>query len=770
MRNELSGPIPPEIGNLTALESLNLLRNDLSGPIPPEIGNLTALRRLYLHGNELSGPIPPEIGNLTALEDLLLRVNDLSGPIPPEIANLTALRWLDLWANELSGPIPPEIGNLTALENLYLSENDLSGPVPPEIGNLTALRWLHLMDNDLSGPIPPEIGNLTALRWLDLHGNELSGRIPPEIGGLTSLEALTLSRNGLTGSVPPELGRLSALRDLSVAWNTGLRGALPRELTALRLEEFSTGGTELCAPADADFRAWLASMAAWAPFCTVEGTHAYLVQAVQSARTPVTLVANEPALLRVFVAADSGASASFPAVRARFFADGRELHAVSIPGSSRPLPTAANQAEDSLAHSANALIPASVLVPGLEVEVEIDPEDRLPSGIGVPGRWPAEGRRALDVGRVPPLELTLVPFLLENDPGRLRELADRVKNLTADDEVFRLTRDVLPVEAFNVTAHEPVWTSIVPNFDNHSAILSEVHALRIIEGGTRHYMGVLEGGGGVAAAPGWVSASGLWGPTIAHELGHNMSLGHAPCGDPDFLDEDYPYSNGSIGSWGYDFETEELVPPSRPDLMSYCHPDEWVSDYSFNRALGFRENLDTAPGATAAVRSVLLWGRTDPDGVPVLEPAFVVHAPPSAPREDGPFRLAGLTFGGDTLFALSFAAEEVADGEGGSAFAFALPVEDAWSVALDRIVLLGPGGSDMVEQAPADGGAGAANRATVLLLDEATGRPRGFLRRASAAALADLAGGAAGSVSRLPGPGLEALVSRGIPDAGAWRR
>jgi len=38
--NELSGEIPPEIGELTALETLNLSENKLTGSIPSELGNL----------------------------------------------------------------------------------------------------------------------------------------------------------------------------------------------------------------------------------------------------------------------------------------------------------------------------------------------------------------------------------------------------------------------------------------------------------------------------------------------------------------------------------------------------------------------------------------------------------------------------------------------------------------------------------------------------------------------------------------------------------
>ena len=78
---------------------IDLVRNNLSGPIPIEIGNLNKLRDIDLHSNNLSDIIPTEIGNLTNLEKLNLGSNDLSGSIPTEIGNLTDLV-------ELNGPAP----------------------------------------------------------------------------------------------------------------------------------------------------------------------------------------------------------------------------------------------------------------------------------------------------------------------------------------------------------------------------------------------------------------------------------------------------------------------------------------------------------------------------------------------------------------------------------------------------------------------------------------------------------------------------------------
>ena len=66
--NQLSGAIPPELGNLANLQNLDLGSNQLSGAIPPELGNLANLQSLNLNDNQLSGAIPPELGNLTNLE------------------------------------------------------------------------------------------------------------------------------------------------------------------------------------------------------------------------------------------------------------------------------------------------------------------------------------------------------------------------------------------------------------------------------------------------------------------------------------------------------------------------------------------------------------------------------------------------------------------------------------------------------------------------------------------------------------------------------
>ena len=121
--NGLAGPLPSDMQQLSALQTLNLYNNALTGPIPAELGQLGALTGLGLDQNALSGPVPAELGQLGALKGLFLDYNQLSGPIPTELRQLAALKCLSLSSNELSGPIPAELGQLAALEQLNLKSN-----------------------------------------------------------------------------------------------------------------------------------------------------------------------------------------------------------------------------------------------------------------------------------------------------------------------------------------------------------------------------------------------------------------------------------------------------------------------------------------------------------------------------------------------------------------------------------------------------------------------------------------------------------------------
>ena len=174
---------------------LILYQKQLSGTIPPELGELTELTNLNLNGNRLSGGIPAQLSQLSKLTTLHLHTNRLEGSIPPELGQLTNLRQLHLHNNGLSGPIPAELGKLANLGSLWLSDNRLSGEIPEELARLTSLAQLNLRSNRLSGSIPPKLGNLgTSLQRLRLGGNQLTGCVP---AGLADVADSDIKRLGL---------------------------------------------------------------------------------------------------------------------------------------------------------------------------------------------------------------------------------------------------------------------------------------------------------------------------------------------------------------------------------------------------------------------------------------------------------------------------------------------------------------------------------------------------------------------------------------------
>ncbi len=217
--NNLSGPLPAQLGDLAKLERMDFRSNNLTGPIPPELASLANLERMDLGSNSLAGPIPAELGGLVNLARLSLGDNELSGPIPPELGGLDHLTFLNLGSNQLTGAIPPAFGNFAELEQLYLDNNGLTGAIPTQLASLTKLARLYLHSNGLVGPIPATLGALTNLERLYLDSNRLTGSIPSELGSLADLERLHLSRNDLGGPVPASLASLDSLESLTVSGN-----------------------------------------------------------------------------------------------------------------------------------------------------------------------------------------------------------------------------------------------------------------------------------------------------------------------------------------------------------------------------------------------------------------------------------------------------------------------------------------------------------------------------------------------------------------------
>jgi EIX receptor 1/2 len=281
--------LPKFIGSLTKLQYLNLSYNYFFGTIPPQLGNLSnlisldisrnvmitedydhwliedhnldwlfhlsSLRHLDMSSVNLSKVVNwPDKVNMfpSLLEDLRLSNCELSMMVPPTLVNANcssplslldlsfnqlnssifpwlfkytnSLVHLDLRFNEIQGPIPKALGNMVALVHLDLSINNLEGSIPKALGNMVALVHLDLFSNKLEGSIPKALGNMVALVHLDLSSNKLEGVIP-NLSKLSLLRELHLSNNKLNGSSDNVLGKLSKLQFLDLSFNS-LKGII----------------------------------------------------------------------------------------------------------------------------------------------------------------------------------------------------------------------------------------------------------------------------------------------------------------------------------------------------------------------------------------------------------------------------------------------------------------------------------------------------------------------------------------------------------------
>lgn len=146
------------------------------------------VKRLVLRDNNITGPLPEQISQLTRLTLLDLGDNEITGPLPKSLNELDWLQRLILDNNRISGDIPDE-----------LAEIGFEGE-RREDGQTNGLRQLDLSDNELTGSLPDGFGSQWEMTVMELDGNEgMSGALPTSLVHLDSLRRLTFKNTGLCG-------------------------------------------------------------------------------------------------------------------------------------------------------------------------------------------------------------------------------------------------------------------------------------------------------------------------------------------------------------------------------------------------------------------------------------------------------------------------------------------------------------------------------------------------------------------------------------------
>ncbi|XP_061354088.1 leucine-rich repeat receptor protein kinase HPCA1 [Gastrolobium bilobum] len=223
----LKGKLSGDIGGLTELRSLDLSFNrGLTGPLSPQLGDLSKLNILILAGCSFSGNIPDSLGNLSELSFLALNSNNFTGKIPPSLGKLSKLYWLDLADNQLMGPIPvststtPGLDLLLKAKHFHFNKNQLSGFIPPKLFS-SEMVLIHILfdGNKLIGSIPSTIGLVQTLEVLRLDRNFLTGGVPSNLNNLTNINELNLAHNNLTGPLP-DLSEMDTLNYMDLSNNS----------------------------------------------------------------------------------------------------------------------------------------------------------------------------------------------------------------------------------------------------------------------------------------------------------------------------------------------------------------------------------------------------------------------------------------------------------------------------------------------------------------------------------------------------------------------
>lgn len=388
--------------------------------------------------------------------------------------------------------------------------------------------------------------------------------------------------------------------------------------------------------------------------------------------------------------------------------------------SNAALPWATATQAGAIQSTANFTLPATFDWSGVTLRARVDPDGALAEWDEFDNYWPYTSELVPDVAYLPPLVIHLVPVtsIAEGTSGGIS---------TADETTFlALLRDALPVLDVTLLRRATfVVDGPVGTPEGQTALLAQLDAARAASGAAGHYFGAFHTVGAFAYAglgyrPGY-SAIGLDGlpwaaNTVAHEIGHNLNLQHAPCGTATQVDPFFPYANGAIGVPGYDARHDAIVAATTPDLMSYCFVGtytQWISDYNYRKALAFRRGVTLLRDAAPAGPGILVWGRIGGDGRIALEPLFDLDRALPEAVDGGRATVDGFDASGVRLFSQPIALRDVVDGAPETHFAAAVPLALALRARLARVTV-----STGTAQASLLGQAGAALREAPVLRAE----------------------------------------------------
>jgi hypothetical protein len=328
----------------------------------------------------------------------------------------------------------------------------------------------------------------------------------------------------------------------------------------------------------------------------------------------IRLVADKPAYVRVYVRSSlssvGGVVGTVTVQRLRYgiWRDSGTLTQQFPPATITAVPSPNYATErGSLWNSLNFLIPAATMRGHLRLKVQVQ--------AGADARFAADTVVDVDASLLQTLRVRGIPvrYWGPDAAGNQVQLAE--PTLADFQTTASLTLRMWPVSqtpdislAGTFTQNEPLTGAITVDSATGQAqcprswdhLLFWLNFAKIIDGNRadRLYYALLPtgipiGGAGGCGGGGSVGAGIVnAGQTMAHELGHVLQFGHAPCNlvAGDMGDSNYPAyepydavnnKTASIGEYGLDPTTQTIYSPNfGKDFMSYCGP-AWVSLYHY---------------------------------------------------------------------------------------------------------------------------------------------------------------------------------------------
>ncbi len=262
----------------------------------------------------------------------------------------------------------------------------------------------------------------------------------------------------------------------------------------------------------------------------------------------------------------------------------------------------ASSVENDLKTTFQIYVPSSAMAGSLRYSIEVV-ECSSQSGTAGQARFPTTGDIDLGVKTTGGLKIKIIPmqfgtYLPDTSPATLAVYADEMATEYPINNISITVGDTL-------TATSPIdWSGMLDQLrakrtaDKPAAdvyyfgLVKPADTLRtycqsscttgigfVVTSAT----GTTAGSGRAAVGVGFADKSSA--QTMCHEVGHNHGRNHAPCstaGTISGVDPNFPYTNGSIGSWGFDYRTQALLDPAKDtDIMGYCS-NKWMSDYTYS--------------------------------------------------------------------------------------------------------------------------------------------------------------------------------------------